>query len=88
MNDLMVHLTKSLAEEIDGVMNYAKMAKMAKAEGKPKIAAMLHDMAEEEFCHAKHLKELVHENHTGAPPANHTEMVNKFNAAKATIDEI
>lgn len=88
MNELMTQLSKSLADEIDGVLNYSEMAKKEKSSGMPKVSAMLHDMAEEEFCHAKHLKELIHEGHTGAPPANHAEMVAKYAAAKAAVHEI
>lgn len=88
MSELMTHIQKSLPEELEGVIHYSAMAKMADSEGEHGKAAMLRDMAEEEFCHAKHLKEMIHDHATGTPPANHAEVVKKFEEAKAAIDGI
>lgn len=88
MSELMTHIQKSLPEELEGVIHYASMAKMADSEGHHGKAAMLRDMAHEEFCHAKHLKEMIHENAAGNPPANHAEMVKKFAEAKSAIESI
>lgn len=88
MSDLMTHITKSFSEELDGVVHYISMSKMAEADGEHGKAAILRDMAEEEFCHAKHLKEMIHENATGNPPANHADMMKKFNDVKNAVEDI
>lgn len=41
MNEIMAKLIKNLEDEINGVINYSEMAKLANAERKPKIAAMM-----------------------------------------------
>lgn len=61
MSELMTHIQKSLPEELEGVMHYAEMAKIADAEGKHGEAGVFRDMAREEFCHAKHLKMMIHD---------------------------
>lgn len=88
MSDLMNHVIKSFPEEIEGVLHYSQMAKMAESEGDHGKAAILRDMAEEEFCHAKHLKMMIHKGASGNPPANHAEMMKKFKEAKAAIEDI
>lgn len=86
MNDLMIHVAKSFTDELDGVKHYFDMATMAEQSGNHGNAAIFRDMAREEFCHAKHLKEIIHENHTGNPPANHAEMMKKFRETKAMVE--
>lgn len=88
MSELMTHIQKSFPEELDGVIHYAEMAKMAEKEGKHGEAGVFRDMAREEFCHAKHLKMMIHDHPVGEPPANHAEMVKKFSEAKEAIDRI
>lgn len=88
MSELMTHIQKSLPEELEGVMHYAEMAKIADAEGKHGEAGVFRDMAREEFCHAKHLKMMIHEHPIGEPPANHAEMVKKFKEAEQAIHYI
>lgn len=88
MSELLVHVQKSFQDEVAGVMQYSKMAKMADAEGKHGEAGVFRDMAREEFCHAKHLKEMIHEHPEGSPPANHAEMVQKYKDAEMEIHSI
>lgn len=88
MSELMTKIQKSLPEELDGVNHYAEMAKMADAEGKHGEAGVFRDMAHEEFCHAKHLKMMIHDHPTGEPPANHADMVKKWKEAESAIHDI
>lgn len=88
MTEIMQHLVKKLHEELEGVTSYAEMAKMAEAAGEKCKAAMLRDMAREEFCHAKHIKEMIHDHKEGPAPANHAEMVKKYQDAEMVIKDL
>lgn len=85
MNELMTHLAKNFEEELEGVTNYSILAGMADKAGRPGDAAVLRDVAREEFCHAKHLKAMIHEAHEGNPPENHAEMAKKWKEAEAVV---
>lgn len=87
MSDIINHLTKNLSEELDGVVNYVDLSKMAEKDGDHGKAAILKDMAREEFCHAKHLKMMIHEK-PGTPPANHAEMAKKWKDVQEVMDEL
>lgn len=46
--------TEQIIDELHGAMHYAEMAKEL-----PEFYFLLHDMAEEELCHARHLKHMA-----------------------------
>ena len=86
MTELMQHIANSLPEELEGVIHYSDMAKMADEVGKHGEAALFRDMAREEFCHAKHLKAIIHEKPIGPAPADHAQMVEKWKEAETAIN--
>lgn len=88
MKEYMIDAPKHLQEEMDGVHEYIKLSRMADAEGDHGYAALLRDMAREEYCHAKRWKEMVHETKAIPAPPNHDDLHNKWMELEAEMKDL
>lgn len=88
MKDYLAGAPKELQDEMQGAMNYISLANMAESQGDHGNAALLRDMAREEYCHAKHWKKMVHEQEGMTPPANHAAMVQMWENLEKQMKEL
>lgn len=73
-------IKRELPEEFEGVHEYMKLAHEARDSGHPEHAQILHDMAWEEYTHAKHLKCMLDGVH-----AEHPDYYEKMMKAEAEL---
>jgi rubrerythrin len=62
INEFLRKIKSDLPGEINGVKEYANLAKMAEDEDHDCWAAMMKDMAREERTHAKHIMHILDKN--------------------------
>ena len=85
--NLIKELKTDLIEELEGVKKYIKRSQEAEKDGEKGDSMIFIDMAREEFCHAKHIKAMIHEN-TGSlsVPSDHDEMIKKFSEVEKMVN--
>lgn len=88
MKEYMTNASKHLVDEIEGVHEYIKLSKSADEAGDHGNAAILRDMAREEFCHAKMWKEMIHESKDIPVPSNHEEMHKKWMELEKEMEDL
>lgn len=88
MKEYMATAPKNLLDEMNGVQEYIRLSKVAESEGDHKNAALLRDMAREEYCHAKRWKEMVHETKAIPAPPNHDELHKKWMELEAEMRDL
>jgi ferritin len=59
MNGYINKIMNKVTEELDDAMEYANLSHEAKEMGVHCDAQMLHDMAKEEYTHAKHIEQML-----------------------------
>lgn len=81
--ELLRRIKSDLPGEVNGIKEYAMLAKTAKDSGDDCWAAMLMDMAWEEHTHAKHIMHILDKS-----GVSYNEYVQSFNDAEKMLHEI